>query len=287
MKLRLYKLLLAGLLLPGWCFAQVSLDQSYLSFDIDNVLELGSSIELVDDGLLSWSASGGYGVENILSDNNSRHADLTSISVYNSVITFTFDTTIKILDGSPKNNFLIITPQDFVIIYGTFDSAPRQFIKQEIPALENSSSKIDALSPGNNGTLVSLDRTTLLAGSTTITVEPADVFLWRQSNDSYTLLFDSSSKLISRGMNVDAISWDNASQLLYLSFDTAGKTGGKRFDANSILVYNPADNTLVIWDNVADDLTIAGLGRGANLDAMALTFVPTPETIFSDSFEQP
>ena len=106
MRLRLYCLLMSGLLLPGWCLAQLSVGQSYLSFDIDNVLDLGASLELVDDGLLSWSVSEGYGVENLLTDG--RHADLSGISVFNSVISFTVDTTIKILDGSPENNFLII-----------------------------------------------------------------------------------------------------------------------------------------------------------------------------------
>ena len=185
MRLRLYCLLMSGLLLPGWCLAQLSVGQSYLSFDIDNVLDLGASLELVDDGLLSWSVSEGYGVENLLTDG--RHADLSGISVFNSVISFTVDTTIKIRDGSPENNFLIITPQDFVIVYGTFDTAPRQFVKQAVPALENSHSRIDALSAGNTGTLMSLDRTTLLDGGTTMTVGPADVFNWKQSDDSYTL----------------------------------------------------------------------------------------------------
>jgi len=278
-------LLMAGLLLPGWCFAQLSVDQSYLSFDIDNVLELGTSLELVDDEILSWSADNGYRVENLLSDYLGRHADLTSISVFNSVIGFTFDTTIKIRDGSPENNFITVTPHDFILVYGTFDSAPRQFVKQTVPALENSRSQIDALSSGNAGMLMSLDRTTLLDGSTSLSVGPADVFSWKQSDNSYTLLFDASSKFQTREMNVTAISWDFTGQLLYLSFDTAGITGGKRFDANSILVYNPANDTLLIWDNIADDLTAAGLGTGANLDAMMLTFIERPESIFTDGFE--
>lgn len=275
-------LLFAGLLLSGWCSAQLNVDQSYLSFDTDNVLELGTQLELGDDQLLSWSPGGGFEVDNTLADG--RMADLTGFTISNSQIFLTFDTTIEVLDGTPQENLVLATPADIVTFNGV-----DQYGKIAVAALENSNARIDGLSVGDNGLIITLDKTTRLVDGSTTTAEPADV-LELNEDAGYPLLFDASEMGLEpttgqSGLNVNAISYDKNKQLLYLSFDTGGIAAGKHFEASTIFVYDPAKKTMAPWGDALDGLVNAGLSRGTKLNAMMLTVIPKPETVFRNGFE--
>lgn len=281
MRLRFCCLLISGLILSGSCLAQLNVDQSLLSFDIDNVLQLEGGLELSDDQLLTWSASDGYGVKSLFLDG--RQVDLTGYTVSNFAVFMTFDTSIKVLDGSPQENVVFATPSN--IINGGLGGYGR-YVQDE---LEGSNAGIDGLSIHPDGFLLTLDRTTQLRDGSATIAEPADVFISNKGL-GYPLLFDASEMGLEptigqSGLNVNAISWDNTQNLLYLSFDTGGKAAGHYFQANSILVFDPALKTLKPWGNALDGLATAGVSNGAKLNAMMLIFTPKTELIFEDGFE--
>ena len=274
-------LLLAGFCIHSLSFAQLSVDHSLLSFDIDTV-QLGGALGLSDDQLLSWSPGGGYTVLDQLPDG--LHADLAAYTISNSQIFMAFDTTVSLLDGTPQNNVVTVTPAELVAFNGG-----DQYTRITLPALASSNVQIDGLSVDADGFLLSLNTTTRLADGSTTVAEPADVFHLNKEA-GHPILFDASEMGLAPGLNVDAISWDKQTELLYLSFDSSGFAGPKRFDANTILVYDPAKETLLIWDNATNGLASASLNRGANLNAMMLAVVAKPDLIFGGpggSFEAP
>lgn len=167
---------------------------------------------------------------------------------------------------------LLVMPGDVVRLVG---GVPQLIF--EASALGLGAVDVDGVSDDGGFLLLSFDQTVPVQGG--ITADDEDVVLW--DGLSLFLFFDGDAAGLPRGVDVDAIHWDELEARLWLSWDVAASVGGVFGDDEDVLAWRSAGGT---WERAFDLSAFTTTLGPSDVDALWIGLVAT-NGLFCDGFE--